>query len=182
MGNQSHLTPKLWDQKNLSQVPDRKCSCSRLTPGSSAMEFMAEVASKKGRGGGFLNTQKYVNICIYYIYICTLTFQWKPYVHVRCLFPIWTFFLMWHRCHLYGWCLSDSWSSELKCLHFDHLHPTPVAQTRFSSRQPKITVAPARAKAYEKGTKTSMTSSGMLRMSFSVPFWDLAIHVFLVVP
>ena len=132
---------------------------------------------KRSGGGGFLNTQKYVNI---YIYI--LTFQWKPYVHVSCLFPIWTFVLMWHRCHLYGWCLSDSWSSELKCLHFDHLHPTPVAQTRFSSRQPKITVAPARAKAYEKGTKTSMTRSGMLRMSFSVPFWDLAIHVFLVVP
>ena len=176
MGNQSHLTPKLWDQKNLSQVPDRKCSCSRLTPGSSAMEFMAEVASKKGRGVVSL-THKNM-----WKYIYTLTFQWKPYVHVSCLFPIWTFFLMWHRCHLYGWCLSDSWSSELKCLHFDHLHPTPEAQTRFSSRQPKITVAPARAKAYEKGTKTSMTSSGMLRMSCSVPFWDLAIHVFLVVP
>lgn len=67
------------EEKNLSQVPDRKCSCSRLTPGSSAMEFMAEVASKKGRGGGFLNTQKkYIYILFIYIYIDILTYQWKP--------------------------------------------------------------------------------------------------------
>ena len=137
------------------------------------------------RSGGVVSlTHKKIYLYIVYIYI-----YWYINISVKTpmsmlvfFFPIWTFFLMWHRCHLYGWCLSDSWSSELKCLHFDHLHPTPVAQTRFSSRQPKITVAPARAKAYEKGTKTSMTSSGMLRMSCSVPFWDLAIHVFLVVP
>ena len=97
-GNQSHLTPKLWDPKNLSQVPDRKCSCSRLTPGSSAMEFMAEVASKKGRGGGFLNPQNYVNIYTYW------TFSENPMSMLVVFFPSGLSFLMWHGCHSYVRC------------------------------------------------------------------------------
>ena len=179
MGNQSHLTPK---KKTFLKF--RTESAAVHAWHRAVQRWNSWQKSPPKKVGGVVSLTHKKNICIYCLYI-----YWYINISVKTpmsmlvfFFPIWTFFLMWHRCHLYGWCLSDSWSSELKCLHFDHLHPTPVAQTRFSSRQPKITVAPARAKAYEKGTKTSMTRSGMLRMSFSVPFWDLAIHVFLVVP